>query len=220
MEIADPERALTLAYAPQAARPGLSVLWQLDERFAGVVRTTREPQLGMIRLSWWREALERLDSEPAPDEPLLQAVAVELVARGVPGLKLGNIADGWAALLRPMPLDEGALATHAAERGGGLFRTAGMILGDGAPQLTAAGEGWALVDLACHVSDAATASRALDLARERLAPIVDWRWPTRLRAVGALARLAMVDAAADAGDRRPGSPGRVARALLHRVTGR
>jgi phytoene synthase len=138
MEIADPERALTLAYAPQATRPGLAVLWQLDERFAGVVRATREPQLGLIRLAWWRESLERLDSAPAPDEPLLQAVAAELVAGGLGGAALGNIADGWAALLGPLPLTDGALAIHAAERGGVLFRAAGGILGESASQLTAA----------------------------------------------------------------------------------
>jgi phytoene synthase len=220
MDIADPERALTLAYAPAVARRGLATLWQLDERLAGIVRATREPRLGMIRLAWWREALERLDHHPPPDEPLLQAVAAELLSRGATGSALGGIADGWAALLGPLPLEQEALAAHAEERGGAAFRIAGTILGSPPTQLGPAGEAWALVDLAYHVTDPATAARALELARKRLEPIAAWHWPARLRALGALTRLAAADAAAARGNRRPGSPARVARVLLHRLTGR
>jgi phytoene synthase len=221
MRPADPERALALAYAPASARPALAVLWQLDERLAGIVATTREERLGAIRLAWWREALEKLDSAPPPDEPLLKSVAAELIARGVSGAALGGIADGWAGLLAPLPLDPGALETHATERGRALFRVAGGLLGDTQPQLDAAGEGWALVDLAFHVSDRETAAAALAAARGRLDGISSWRWPTRLRALGALAVLAAGDAASGlSGDRRPASPARVGRALLHRVTGR
>jgi phytoene synthase len=217
----DPERALTLAYAPAAVRPALAVLWQLDERLGAIVAATREEQLGAIRLTWWREALERLDAVPPPEEPLLKAVATELIGRGIGGAALGDIADGWAALLAALPLDTEALEAHAAQRGGALFRNAGALLGAEAPQLTAAGEGWALIDLAFHVSDQETAGRAVAMARERLAGASDWHWPARLRPLGALTMLASGDAAAGLTvKRRPGSPKRVARALLHRLTGR
>jgi len=221
MEPADPERALTLAYVPAEARQALAVLWQLDKRLGGIVATTREERLGAIRLAWWREALERLDSHPAPDEPLLRSVATELIPRGVAGSMLGGIADGWAALLAPLPLDAEALASHAAERGAVLFQIGGALCGDTPPQLGPAGEAWALVDLAFHVSDQDTAVRALAAARERLEHVAGWLWPSRLRALGALVVLAAADVAnGPATGRRPGSPRRVARALLHRLTGR
>ena len=56
---------------------------------ADVVRTTSEPMLGAIRLAWWRERLEELDDgAPPPPEPRLQAVAYELLPRGVRGSEL------------------------------------------------------------------------------------------------------------------------------------
>jgi phytoene synthase len=185
------------------------------------VRATKEARLGQIRLAWWREAIERLDTHPAPDEPLLQAVAARLLPLAITGSTLGKIADGWAVLLAPMPLTEAELETHAADRGGILFDLAGKVLGEPRAELSAAGEAWALTDLAFHLSDAPSAAAALELARRRIAPVADWRWPGRLRSIGALFALARRDADAGLGaPRRTGSPGRVARALLHRVTGR
>jgi phytoene synthase len=221
MDIKDPERALAIAYAPADARAALTLLWRLDERLADVVRATKEARLGQIRLAWWREALERLDAHPAPEEPLLRAIAAELLPRGVTGAALGRVADGWVVLLAPLPLAEAEIAAHAADRGGALFDAAAIILGDTRAEVAVAGEGWALVDLAFHLGDRPTAEAALALARQRIAQTGGWRWPSRLRAVGALHALAKRDAAAGlAVPREIGSPRRVARALLHRVTGR
>ena len=56
-----------------------------------VLRTTREPMLGPIRLAWWRERLEELDeSGEAPAEPRLQAVVRELLPRAVSGRDRGT----------------------------------------------------------------------------------------------------------------------------------
>ncbi len=217
---ADPERALALAYAPASARDALASLWRLDERLGQIVAATREARIGMIRLAWWREALERLDTAPAPDEPLLRAVAHTLLPCGLSGAAIGGVADGWAALLAS-PLDEAALGDHAADRGARLFGLAGTLLGAPSPLLAPAGAGWALVDLAFNVSDPAVAARALALARLRLEPIASVRWPARLRSLGALAVLAADDAARGPGmRRRQGSPRRVARMVRHRLTGR
>jgi len=221
MEITDPERALTIAYAPVDARDALALLWRLDERLANVVRATKEARLGQIRLAWWREALERLDTHPAPDEPLLQSIAAGLLPRGVQGAALGKIADGWVVLLRALPLAEAEIAEHGADRGGALFEAAGVVLGLPRAELAAAGEAWALADLAFHFRDRSSAEMALDLARQRIAQMGDWRWPRQLRAIGALYTLATVDVRAGLSvPREVGSPRRVGRALLHRLTGR
>ena len=66
-------------------------------------RSSTQPALGAIRLAWWREALERLDTSPPPPEPRLQAVATELLPRGVTGAMLAELEDGWAALLDEEP---------------------------------------------------------------------------------------------------------------------
>lgn len=217
--LVDPERALALAHVPAACRSALSALWALDERLGTVVGTTREPMIGAIRLAWWREALERLDGAPPPDEPLLVALHAGLLPTGVRGAALETIVDGWEALLAPLPLDDAALETFASRRGDALWRLGAAALGEECPpDIARAGGGWALVDLAFRVSDRMTASRALALARIRLDPTL--RWPRRLRPLGMLAMLARDDARAGLdGDRHPGAPLRIARMLWHRIGG-
>lgn len=212
---ADPERALALAYAPAAAREALGMLFRLDERLGDVVRTTSEPMLGQMRLTWWHEALSAPETAPR-GEPLLDELR-----RIAPSDRatLARLVEGWEELLEPLPLDEGALEAFARSRGGGLFACAARLLRADAGGLERAGEGWALVDLAFNISDRETAERALAIARERLA--ARRRWPKALRPLGLLAALAARDARAGLGKpRRQGSPGRVARALWHGVTGR
>ena len=68
---ANPERVLALSYAGEG-RGALAALLALDDSLATLLRTTREPALGQMRLAWWREALERLDTAPPPAEPSRQ----------------------------------------------------------------------------------------------------------------------------------------------------
>ena len=78
----DPDRRLALAYVPAAARPAVEALWRLDVTLGAVLAAGREPMIGRIRLAWWREALEKLDREAPPAEPLLQALAERVVPAG------------------------------------------------------------------------------------------------------------------------------------------
>lgn len=213
MDIADPERALAVTYAPAPLRPGLTTLFALDERFASVVASTTEPSIGLIRLAWWREALERLDRGPAPAEPLLAALAEHVLPRGVTGVALAEIEDGWAALLD----GEDLVVRHGTARGR-LFVAAGQLLGSEDPRLSAAGEGWALADLAHRHSDPAIRTEARARANAVLAAL-GGVWPGPIRALGALAMLARRDVASDA-PRQQGSPGRLARMLALRLIGR
>lgn len=212
-----PERALALGYAPAAARAGLAALFALDERLAAILRTTREPLVGQMRLTWWHEALAALDHAPPPAEPVLTALAHTVIVR-VPGATLARLVEGWEALL-DVPLDEAALETHAAARGAGLFNAAATLLGVAPDVMIArAGEGWALADLAHHLSDVALADRARTLAHARLSADDRTRWPVAVRALGALARLARLDLAP--APRPVGHPARAARLLWHRLSGR
>ncbi|RZM37470.1 MAG: hypothetical protein EOP67_01085 [Sphingomonas sp.] len=82
-----PDRALLLAALPSPARPPIETLFALDSRLAGIVRATREPMVGQMRLTWWHEALTKLDREPAPAEPLLRDVQRHLLPAGVSGAR-------------------------------------------------------------------------------------------------------------------------------------
>jgi len=217
--LTDPERRLCLAYAPAAGRAALATLWALDERFAAVLASTSESGIGAIRLAWWREALLRLDAAAAPAEPLLQAVAAYLLPRGVSGAALSGLEDGWLPLLGD--LDARGLTDHGRERGGRLFHAAASLLGaEASEDLVREGEGWALTDLAFHLSDRALAERALVLARARWDAAPRHRWPRPLRPLGILTALARADASAGFDrPRRQGSPARILRVLWHGLTG-
>lgn len=212
----DPERALALSYAPAARRAGTAALFDLDAVLAGIVRTTREPMVGQMRLTWWHQALEALDTAPPPAQPVLQALAADVLPRGVTGAGLAAMIDGWEALLDPAPLDAVALAAFGAARGGRLFATAAAVLGGAEARVELLGEGWALADLALRITDPDVAAAARRMAGERLRASFGRPWPRSLRVLGAFGLLARSDLA---GGQR-GAPGRVGRLLLHRLSGR
>lgn len=212
----NPERALAFSYAPPAVRAALAALFALDDTLGTIVRTTREPIVGQMRLTWWYEALGALDAAPPPAEPVLQALHAEVISAGVSGVELAAMTDGWEVLLEPV-IDAAAIERFAVQRGGRLFVAAGRLLGVDDPRIELAGRGWALADLSLRLSD--PVSRAV--ARERAAELLDralaGRWTRQARALGAMAVSARFDVSADIPP--PGSPRRVARMLLHRLIG-
>jgi len=210
--IEDPERALALSYAPRDRRAGLHALFALDTALGQVLRTTREPMVGQMRLAWWREALARLDSGPPPAEPVLQALASDVLPLGPTGQTLAAMTDGWEVLLGT--IDDRTIGDHGRLRGEILFEQAGVVLGAGSDPLGEAGRGWALADLAAHLSDPAMAARARDAALPLLASATCHRWSRRGRALGAMTHIARLNLAG------PATPRRVARLAWHRFTGR
>jgi 15-cis-phytoene synthase len=208
----DADRRLALAYVPARLRPALAALWRLDVTLGAVLATGREPMVGRIRLAWWREALERLDREPPPPEPVLQGIA----AHALPAAELAAMADGWAVLLDAGPLGEAALEEYAAARGGALFRHSARLLGLPDHPVEAAGRRWALVDLARRSADPDEAAAALARAGDG-----DPHWPKPLRPLGMLAMLAARDAARGGPPwETQGAPARMLRMLRHRLTGK
>ncbi len=166
----DPERGLALAYAPDdGRRAALSALLALDAALGDVVRSTTQPALGQIRLAWWREQLVKLDAAAPPAMPVLEALAADVLPRGVAGAALSAIVDGWDVLIEEEALDDAALERFADERGGQLFALAAAVLGGDGAVARRLGRGWALFDLARHQSDEAVAARADVLARAALA---------------------------------------------------
>ncbi len=216
MTATDPERVLALSYAPLAARVGLEALFALDATLAAIVRTTREPIVGQMRLTWWYETLGKLDSAPPPAEPVLQALFASVIPAGVSGSELALMTEGWEALLAS-DLDAAAIDRFGIDRGGRLFSAAAAVLNVQDPRIARAGQGWALADLSDRLTDTA----ARELARSSAVTLLDaalrGRWPARARALGAMALSARSNIATT--PTRQASPKRVGRLLLHRLTG-
>ncbi len=215
-KLVDPEKAerdLALSYAVPAILAPTSLLLQIDDRLGLITRTTRDPMLAQIRLTWWRDALASLETSSPPAEPLLRSLAATVLPRGVTGAALAGLVDGWETLLEAAP----DLDRVASERGVRLFAAMAEVAGGTVPT-TNAGAGWALADVATHSRDPGLASQARVLARDRLGGVMDHRWPRQLRTIGALALSARFDVA----DAPPpvAGPRRVARLAWHRLSGR
>lgn len=215
--VEDPERDLVLTYARADRRAGLAALLALDDALARLLRTTREPALGQMRLAWWREALEKLDHAPAPAEPVLKALEAEVLRHGVTGASLVPIVHGWEVLIEEEQLDADAMRRFGEGRGQ-LFVAAGAVLGAAGDPLAQAGQGWALADLAGNLEDEKERAAARDLARPLLEDAARARWSRPARALGALAHRARLDLAE--APKAAGAPSRVGRLLWHRLTGR
>ena len=214
----DPDRRLALSYIPSSRRPAVEALWRLDAAMGAVLAGGREPMISRIKLAWWREALEKLDRERAPAEPVLGAIAANVLPSGVSGAGLAAMEEGWEVLLSDGPLTPSNLADYARQRGALLFGISATLLGGALDEpIRSAGEAWALVDLARHSGNSEDMETAIAEARRRELPR---RWPSPLRPLGMLANLACRDLEPD----RPrweaqGSPGRMLRMLHHRLSG-
>ena len=202
------DRDLVRYHWPAELRPAFDALFGIDDALADVVMTSTQPALGAIRLAWWREALERLDTNSPPPEPRLQAVAVELLPRGVTGVMLAELEDGWAALLDDEPDIERIWA-----RGAKLFKIGSQLLGADDPLLAIAGRLFANGQVA--------RKRLLDVhfPTEELHQLAGHRFARRLRSITALARLAARDARQSPAIEPEATPGRAVALLSHKLFG-
>jgi phytoene synthase len=186
-----PDRRIAIASAPQGARHAFAALLGLDQRLGDIVRAARDPMIGQMRLTWWHEALGRLDSAPAPAEPLLRDLATHVVAGGIRGTMLADLVEGWEVLLDEVTNQE-SLGVYARGRGGLLFDLGTRLLRSTAePYVGAAGQAWALADLANGSAD----GRVVQAARGAVAGLscqaFAHRWPAPIRPLGILAKLAI-----------------------------
>ena len=206
-----PDLALALSYARQG-REGANALFALDRQLGTIVARATEPLIGQMRLTWWREAIEKLDSAPSPAEPILQALSAHVLPAGVSGAALARIADGWEALLED-PFGVEAVSRHG-ERGKALFAALAHLTRTTDPHIVDAGRGWALADLSRNLSASDLATAAGDRARVALDIALSGRWSRNGRAIGALAVIARADL-----DNMP-PVRRIARLMRLRVSGR
>lgn len=214
------DRALALAHMPARHRPAVEALFAIDAALGDVVRTTSQPQLGAIRLAWWREQLEGLGHGASPPvEPQLQAVSELLLPRGLRGSAIARLENGWLRLFDDFPWGiEVVEATWF--RGRYLFAMAAQLLGGSSERIEAAGGLYAIVDAARHCSDAASRKTLLEHARTFARGLGGARISPPLRPLSMLAALAVRDAVKGEPFEPEGSRARALAMLGHRVTGK
>jgi len=198
----------------------MTALFRVSSAMGEVLRTTSEPMIAQIRLAWWRERLEELDSgAPAPAEPRLEAAQRLLLPLGINGADLAELETGWARMLEPFPWN---IETKEGIwfRGVKAFGLAARILGNPDERLQQAGGMWALTDAARHCSDAETRKRLLARAETIAKGMKGMKFPARLRPLSMLAALAIRDVERGEPLEPEGTPGRAGAMLKHRILGR
>jgi phytoene synthase len=222
----DPDRFLCALFAPAARRGAIFALIAFNHELARAREATTNPVAALIRLQWWREAVE----EAAAGKPARRhEVAAPLAAAIQSGL-LDPAALLAMADAREAEAEEDGLATEPAFvawlRGtaGGWSAAAGRALGadaEGAEVLRALGAAYGLAGVLRSVAVHAAQGRCL-LPRDRLraagleaeAVIADPAAPAPAPALRALlAEMAAEGLAALDGARRDIPPGAIAAAL-------
>lgn len=92
----DPDRWLASRFIADAkARADVTALYAFNHELARVAHTVREPLMGEIRLTWWREAIEEISAgKPPRAHPVIEALAAADIPRaGLEDLPEGRFAD-------------------------------------------------------------------------------------------------------------------------------
>jgi phytoene synthase len=129
---ADPDRWLASRFITDAqARADVIALYALNHELARVAETVREPLMGEIRLTWWREALDEIFAGGAVRRhPVTDALAPAIRRRGLARAPLEAMVEARFADLEPDALaKDGALEAYADGTAGALMALAVAVCG-------------------------------------------------------------------------------------------
>lgn len=123
---ADPDRWLSTRFiADEKARADVIALYALNHELARVSGSVREPLMGEIRLTWWREAVEELIAgKPPRQHPVLQAIA----AADFPLEPLADLPEGRFPELDGGALDDDGILAYIDATAGAVMALAAQRL--------------------------------------------------------------------------------------------
>jgi NADH dehydrogenase [ubiquinone] 1 alpha subcomplex assembly factor 6 len=129
-----PDRYLATLFAPACAREALFALYAFDHEIGKVRHIVSQPMAGLIRLQWWREALDALEAGLPPAHPVALALAAALRGSGLPRHRLDRAIDAREGELEDeLPPDLAALEQRLEASSSTITEAAMAILGATAP---------------------------------------------------------------------------------------
>ncbi len=139
---ADKDRFLAALLAPDAGRRGLLALYAFNVELARVREMVSEPQLGEMRLTWWRDVIDSIYAGETPTHPVAQELAPAIASGGLPHSGLANMIEARRGDLYDDPMPTlGDLEGYLGETASALIQMAALVLagGEGARAAPAAG---------------------------------------------------------------------------------
>jgi 15-cis-phytoene synthase len=80
----DRNRYLATLFAPDERRAALTALYAFHAELSRIHFLVSDPQIGMIRLQWWRDTVEAIYRGEGSDHPLAQSLATAIHAYKLP----------------------------------------------------------------------------------------------------------------------------------------
>jgi phytoene synthase len=124
----DPDRYASALFAARISREPLFALCAFNVELARIAEQVSEPQLGEIRLQWWRDALDRASAGEATGHPVADAVGSAARHYALSGESLSGLIDArhFDVSVKIMP-DSAALDDYLGKTSGALFRLAAEV---------------------------------------------------------------------------------------------
>lgn len=128
----DPALFRTALFAPEPARGRLMTLYAFDIELSRALSRASEPMIALMRLQWWRDAVEgiRVGEEPRAHETAKPLHAL-LTGHPLPAALLDGLIAARECEVEGLA-DRAAFDTWAEQRFAGLIRLAELCLVDGA----------------------------------------------------------------------------------------
>ena len=117
----DRERYLCNMFAPSEARPALFALHAFNVETANIRSTVSTEEIGRMRMTWWRQAVEQAGQGKPPDHPVAQALAQAQAQHSLSARFLEQILDAREADLgTKQPADLRQLISYCERTAGAL----------------------------------------------------------------------------------------------------
>lgn len=217
----DPDRFLCCLFAPAPAREALFALTALNHELARAREAASNPMAALIRLQWWRDAIEEARAGRPPRRHEVAApLHAAILAGALDPDGLVALADAREAEAQEEIPDEPGFVAWLRGTAGGWSAVAGRALGADPAQAevlralgAAYGLGGVLANIAAHAAQGRCLLPADRLARAGLSPAAVVAGPVT-PALHALAReMAAEGKVALRGARRDIAPASIAAAL-------
>lgn len=126
---ADPDRYLSVLYAPEAKRGALAALYAFNVEIARIRDLIRDPLPGEVRLQWWRDLISGTEHGAAAGNPVAAALLDAINAHNLPRAAFDNYCEAriFDFYDDPMP-SRNDLEGYCGETASAVIQLASLIL--------------------------------------------------------------------------------------------